>query len=76
MLLKNIKRIKYPDFYKILITTPVAKNLNLNKEFPILEITEIKKNKSFIAEKAKIFNEEKKISTKAPVDFCKNFKYF
>ena len=28
---------------------------------------EIKKNKSFIAEKAKIYNEEKKISSKAPV---------
>ena len=26
---KNIKRIKYPEFYKILITKPVAKKLNL-----------------------------------------------
>ena len=34
---------------------------------PILEIIEIKKNKSFVAEKAKIFSEEKKISSKAPV---------
>ena len=67
VVLKNIKRIKYPDFYKILITTPVAEELDLNKELPLLEITEVKKNKSFIAKKAKIFNEEKKISTKAPV---------
>ena len=35
---------------------------------PILEIIEIKKNKSFVAEKAVIYNEERKISSKAPVD--------
>jgi len=67
IVLKNIKRIKYPDFYKILITLPVANKLDLNLELPILEIIEIKKNKSFVAKKAKIYNEEKKISSKAPV---------
>ena len=59
IVLKNIKRIKYPDFYKILITKPVADKLKLNTELPILEIIEIKKNKSFVAKKAKIFSEEK-----------------
>jgi hypothetical protein len=67
IVLKNIKRIKYPDFYKILITKPVAEQLNLDTDLPLLEIIEIKKNKSFIAEKAKIYNEEKKIPSKAPV---------
>ena len=67
IVLKNIKRIRYPDFYKILITESVAKKLKLNKELPILEIIEIKKNKSFIAAKAKIYSEEKKIPSKAPV---------
>ena len=67
LVLKNIRRIKYPDFYKVLITEAVANELNLNKKLPILEIIEIKKNKSFVAEKAKIFNEEKKIPSKAPV---------
>ena len=28
IVLKNIKRIKYPDFYKILITKPVAEELD------------------------------------------------
>ena len=59
--LKNIKRIRYPDFYKILITEAVAKELSLNKDLPVIEIIEIKKNKSFVAKKAKIFNEEKNI---------------
>ena len=67
IVLKNLKRIKYPDFYKILITEAVAKKLELNKSLPILEILEVKKNKSFVAKKAKIFVEEKKIPSKAPV---------
>ena len=33
-----------------------------------MEIFEIRKNKSFVAEEAKIYSEEKKISSKAPVD--------
>tara|TARA_B100000575_G_scaffold286418_1_gene283165 strand:- start:427 stop:1164 length:738 start_codon:yes stop_codon:yes gene_type:complete len=68
LVLKNIKRIRYPEFYKILITEAVAKKLELDKNLPILEIVEVKKNKSFIAKEAKTFNEEKKISTKAPVE--------
>ena len=39
----------------------------MNTDLPLLEIIEIKKNKSFVAKKAKIYNEEKKISSKAPV---------
>ena len=71
IILKNLKRIKYPDFYKILITKPIMDELVLSEELPILEIIEIKKNKSFIAEKAKIYNEEKKISSNAPVTSVK-----
>ena len=65
--LNNYKRIKYPDFYKILITEKVAKKLDLDPKLPLVELIEIKKNKSFVAEKAEIFNEEKKISSNAPV---------
>jgi len=67
LVLKNVKKIKYPNFYKILITEAVAEKLDLNKELPLIEINEIKKNKSFIAKKAKIYVEEKKIPSKAPV---------
>ena len=65
--IKNLKKIKYPDFYKILITKKVSEKLNLDLKLPLVEVIEIKKNKSFVAKKAKIFNEEKKISSKAPV---------
>ena len=67
VVIKNLKKIEYPDFYKILITKEIAKKLNLNTDLPLVEILEIKKNKSFVAKKAKIFNEEKKISSNAPV---------
>ena len=68
LVLKNIKRIRYPEFYKVLITEAVAQKLKLDTKLPILEIIEVKKNKSFIAKEAKTFTEEKKISSKAPVE--------
>ncbi len=68
---KIIKRTEYPEFYKILITEAVAEKLQLNKLIPFVEIEEIKKNKSFIAKKSKIFTEEKKIPNNAPVDKVK-----
>ena len=71
IIIKNFKKVKFPDFYKILITKPLAEKLNINPEIPLVEIIEIKKNKSFVAEKAKIFNEEKKISSNAPVTSVK-----
>ena len=68
LVLKNIKRIRYPEFYKVLITEAVAEKLELDENLPLLEILEVKKNKSFVAKEAKTFNEEKKISSKAPVE--------
>ncbi len=69
---KNIKlktdfRINYPDFYKILLTKRVSDLLELDKDFPYVEIEEIKKNKSFVAKKAKTHVDEKQIHANAPV---------
>ena len=71
IVLKNLKKIDYPDYYKILITKPVAVKLKIDKELPLIEVLEIKKNKSFIAKKAKMFDEETKIPSKAPVTSVK-----
>ncbi len=65
--LKVKKRSRYPDFYKILITEALASELGLNKKIPYIEIQQLKKNKSFIAKKAKTFSEETKLSEKAPI---------
>ena len=71
IILKNSISGKYPDFYKVSISNSVANKLNLDKKLPLIEVLEIKKNKSFVAKKAKIFNEEKTISSNAPVTSVK-----
>tara|TARA_A100001011_G_scaffold15279_1_gene15969 strand:+ start:1099 stop:1776 length:678 start_codon:yes stop_codon:yes gene_type:complete len=67
IVLKVKKKTNYPDFYQILITEAVAYKLDLDESLPFVEIQEIKKNRSFVAEKAKTFEEEKKVVNKVPV---------
>jgi hypothetical protein len=71
IILKSSKKIQYPGFYKILITKPVVKKLNLKNNLPLIEVIEVKKNKSFVAKHAKIYSEEKKIHSNAPVEIVK-----
>jgi len=65
--LQIAKKAKYPNFFNVLITKKVSDKLNLNPEFPLLEVHQRVKNKSFVAKKAEIFTEEKKVIDKAPV---------
>ena len=61
------KKIEYDNFYKVLISWDIAKSLDLDLNFPYIEIIEIKVNKSFVAKKAITENIEKKIANKAPI---------
>ena len=65
--LKVSKKVKYPNFFKIMITEKVAEKLALKKDMPFVDIQERVKNKSFVAKKAVTFSEEQKVSDKAPV---------
>ncbi len=65
--LKVSKKIKYPNFFNVVITKRVSEELDLNSEFPFLEVYERVKNKSFVAKKAEMFKEEKNVFDKAPV---------
>ena len=65
--LKVTKKVKYPDFFKVLITQKLANQLNLNPKMPYIEIEKIVKNKSFVAKKAVTHLEEKNVLTKAPI---------
>ena len=69
--LKVSKKVKYPDFFKALITNEVSHKLELNPEFPFVDIQERVKNKSFVAKKAITYSEEKKVLIKVPVDKVK-----
>jgi len=71
IILNVTKKTKYPIFYKILITQKVAEKLDLDSNFPFIEIEEIKANKSFIAEKAITHKDEERVSSSAPVDKIK-----
>ena len=65
--LKVSKKVKYPDFFKVLITEKLANELNLNPKMPYIEIEKRVKNKSFVAKKAVTHSEEKNVLTKAPI---------
>lgn len=65
--LQNSKR-DYDNFYKAFITPFIASELELDLKFPYIEVSEIKRNKSFIAEKAITDNAEKKIANNAPIE--------
>ena len=59
---------KYPSFYNSVITKRIANSIELNSNEPYVEITEIINSSSFVAKKAKTFDEEKQVAGKAPVD--------
>ena len=64
-------KVKFSNFYNSIITDRIADTLELNLNEPYIKIVLISKNSTFIAKKAKTFEEEKKIANKAPIDGIK-----
>ena len=62
------KNSDYPKIFNLVITKRIADTLKLDLENPYIEIREIKKNKTFIAKETDMFEEEKKVAEKVPVD--------
>ena len=62
IIIKNSLNAKFPEFYKILITPMVSKELQLDENFPYVEVEELRKNKSFIAKKAEMHERRKTIT--------------
>ena len=60
--------VKFSDFYNSVITSRIAEELSLNLNEPYVNLVLISQNSTFVAKKAKTFNEEKKVAEKAPVD--------
>jgi hypothetical protein len=61
-------KIKFSSFYNSILSTRIAKELELDPNEPFIEILLISKNSTFIAKKAKTFDEERNVAEKAPVD--------
>ena len=64
-------KVKFSDFYNSVITSRIAEELSLDLNEPYIDLVLISQNSTFIAKKAKTFNEEKKVAEKAPVDGIK-----
>jgi hypothetical protein len=63
--------VLFSDFYNCVITTRIAEELSLDLNEPYIDLVLISKNSTFVAKKAKTFDEEKKVAEKAPIDGIK-----
>ena len=62
------KKSKYPKFYNSVVSDRIAKDLNIDLTEPYIRIQTLNSNAIFVANKAKMFDEEKRVANKAPVD--------
>ena len=60
--------VTFSNFYNSVITKRIAEELSLDPKEPYVDLLLISKNSTFIAKKAKTFDEEKNVAEKAPVD--------
>ena len=69
-LIANVKsnRVKFSNFYNSVISLRIAEELDLDTSEPLIELVLISKDSTFVAKKAKMFEEEKEVAEKAPVD--------
>ena len=60
--------VQFSDFYNSVITKRIANELSIDLNEPYVDLVLISENSTFIAKKAKTFDEEKNVAEKAPVD--------
>jgi len=63
--------VKFSDFYNSVITLRIVDELSLNINEPFVELALISLNSTFVAKKAKTFDEEKNVAKKAPIEGIK-----
>ena len=68
MLAKVGPKSDYPSFYNSVISKRIYNKLEIDIEEPYVEVLEISENSTFLAKKAKTFDEEKNVADKAPVE--------
>ena len=59
---------KYPSFFNSVVSKRIYEELELNDSEPYVEISTISVNSTFLAKKAKMYDEEKQVAEKAPVE--------
>ena len=63
--------VDFSDFYNCVITKRIAEELSLDLNEPYVDLVLISNNSTFVAKKAKTFDEEKKVAEKAPIEGIK-----
>jgi hypothetical protein len=58
----------YPLFNNAVLSLRIADQISLNKNQPYVEILEVLQDSVFVAKRAKTFEEEKRVASKAPVN--------
>ena len=61
-------RVRFSNFYNSVISLRIAEELELDFNEPYVELIIVPKNSTYVAKKAKMFEEEKTVAEKAPVD--------
>ena len=61
-------KANYPEFYNSVISERIYNELEIDLVEPYVEIIALNNNSVFLANKAKTFEEEKKVADKAPVE--------
>ncbi len=59
---------KFSNFYNSIISPRIAEVLELDIHEPYIQISLISENSTFVAKKAKMFDEEKNVAEKAPIE--------
>ena len=69
-LIANVKsnKVRFSNFYNAVLSPRIAKDLDLDLMEPYVEIVLIPKGSTFVAKKAKTFDEERSVAEKAPID--------
>ena len=61
-------KVIYSNFYNSVITKRIVDELSLDENEPYVVLSLVSNKSTFVAKKAKTFDEEKKVAQKAPVD--------
>ncbi len=61
-------KIKFSNFYNSILSLRIAEELELDLLEPFIQIVLISKDSTFVAKKTKMFDEERSVAEKAPVD--------
>ena len=61
-------RVNFPFFYNSVITKRISEDLELDGKEPYVSLELIVNNSSFVAKTSKMFEEEKNVAQKAPID--------